>query len=917
MSKKTPMDRWFFENNDGEFTLMNPHKSSGIYFPLANEEGMMSSITPLLAGDIKTDQNTFLMEPVSVRDLHNSQVSRNFWLNIEGKEVWSAVGNSLVQRTLCFEDDGEEEVKMEAGFLWHRIIRSNSRLGVKSEVTNFVPVNEHKAELMKVTITNNRPEALKFTPTTAVPIYGRSADNLRDHRHVTSLLHRINLDEYGVIVTPTLSFDERGHKSNNISYSVQAVQGDGTAPVGFFPIEEEFIGEGGSLLWPEAVVKNLECYYKKGAYVEGREAIGAVRFEECVLKSGESISYIVIMAISENIDITKEYIEAYGSTLKFDNEFIKNKEFWNRKLSNLSFKSSDSNFDLWMKWVELQPILRRIYGCSFLPHHDYGRGGRGWRDLWQDCLALLLLEPEQVRELLYNNYAGVRVDGSNATIIGSKPGEFIADRNNISRTWMDHGAWPYITTKLYLDLSGDLEFLLEEQTYFKDKQCCRSSKVDERWDEAYGNKQKDETGKIYKGSILEHMLIQQITAFYNVGEHNNIMLEGADWNDAFDMAPDKGESVAFTALYGSNLLDLSKLLLKLKEKLDICEIELAKEMLLLIDSFYGLVDYNSVSEKNQLLNRYFELCKHNVSGEKVKIEVDKLSLDLERKALWIMGHIRENEWIQDSEGFQWFNGYYDNESKALEGGFPSGTRMTLTGQVFPVMSGTAEKEQVEKIIASVNRYLKDTNVGGIRLNTNFNEVKLNMGRGFGFAYGHKENGAMFSHMTIMYINALYKRGYAKEGFEILDMIYKHCIDFEKSRILPGIPEYINEQGRGMYHYLTGAASWLLLTLLSEVYGVKGSLGDLMLQPKLMKAQFDGNSTASVLTIFRDKKIFVEYKNESMLEYGEYKIGRAILDERNLMLNLVEDALVIDKEIVDNLSGDEDHRLVIQLVEIDS
>lgn len=35
--------------------------------------------------------------------------------------------------------------------------------------------------------------------TSAIPIYGRSADNLRDHRHVTSLLHRIRTTGRGVI----------------------------------------------------------------------------------------------------------------------------------------------------------------------------------------------------------------------------------------------------------------------------------------------------------------------------------------------------------------------------------------------------------------------------------------------------------------------------------------------------------------------------------------------------------------------------------------------------------------------------------------------------------------------------------------------------------------------------------------------
>ncbi len=60
--------------------------------------------------------------------------------------------------------------------------------------------------------------------------------------------------------------------------------------------------------------------------------------------------------------------------------------------------------------------------------------------------------------MLLNNFAGIRVDGSNATIIGSKPGEFIADRNKIPRVWMDHGVWPFLTTQLYIDQTGDLPF---------------------------------------------------------------------------------------------------------------------------------------------------------------------------------------------------------------------------------------------------------------------------------------------------------------------------------------------------------------------------------------------------------------------------------------------------------------------------
>lgn len=54
------------------------------------------------------------------------------------------------------------------------------------------------AEVHLVKITNIEEEEQEITPVAVIPVYGRSADNLRDHRHVTSLLHRIRTTEYGV-----------------------------------------------------------------------------------------------------------------------------------------------------------------------------------------------------------------------------------------------------------------------------------------------------------------------------------------------------------------------------------------------------------------------------------------------------------------------------------------------------------------------------------------------------------------------------------------------------------------------------------------------------------------------------------------------------------------------------------------------
>ena len=81
---------------------------------------------------------------------------------------------------------------------------------------------------------------------------------------------------------------------------------------------------------------------------------------------------------------------------------------------------------------------------------------------------------------------------------------------------------------------------------------------------------------------------------------------------------------------------------------------------------------------------------------------------------------------------------------------------------------------------------------------------------FGFAYGTKENGAVFCHMAVMFAYALLIRGFADAADRVIGALTGQSMDFEEARIYPGIPEYFDANGRGMYPYLTGAASWLLL-----------------------------------------------------------------------------------------------------------
>ena len=843
----------------------------------------MSSISPDLHGDIKAGHGAFLMPPVSRQDLAESRFSRNFWVRTGDGKVWSVVGVSKDHKQIK-----ADKFKLEAGLLWQKITRENRSFGLKSEILSFVPASGEPVEIMQVTLTNISRRKLAISPTAAIPIYGRGADNLRDHRHVTSLLHRIILNKFGVIVKPTLSFNEAGHQPNKTLYFVLGWDEKSSAPQYIYPTHEIFCGDAGDLEAPESVLENSA---PAKIPIQGKEAFGGLRFREITLAPGACRTYIIVMGITENEGEISAARKKFNTPAKVAKALAQTKEFWSDLGCRSGLKSGERDFDQWFSWVSIQPMLRRIFGCSFLPDFDYGRGGRGWRDLWQDCLGLILTNPKDSRALLVNNFAGVRIDGSNATIIGKKPGEFISDRNNISRVWMDHGVWPLITLNLYLNETGDYKILFENAPYFRNHEICRSRMRDAQWRPEYGQKLKTKNGAIYQGTILEHLLLQNLAQFLNVGAHNHVRLEGADWNDGMDMAAEKGESVTFSAMYAHNLKILSDLLLKAGQ----CKIRLAEELNILLRK----INYTDIKQKQVLLAEYFYRTRSHVSGRKVDLDVEQLAADLHAKSKWMMEHIRQKEWLR--EGF--FNGYYDNKGRRAEGRREGLLRMSLVSQVFPILSGAANTAQIQAALKSTRKYLWDKKTGGLRLNTDFKTEQYDLGRAFSFIYGDKENGAVFSHMVVMFANGLYKHGLVNDGWHFLRSLYDQAANTAKSKIYPCLPEYFNSEGRGMYSYLTGSASWYVLTLLTEAFGVKGKDGDLFIEPKLSAEQFRyahagaGSKskfpvgagfkpapTLSICRVFAGRQLQINFSNPHKLPYGRYKIAKAALGKGCLVLS---------------------------------
>ncbi|MFA6801573.1 MAG: hypothetical protein WCR19_05650 [Acholeplasmataceae bacterium] len=784
--------------------------NQGYYFPLFNRLGLRSAITPYLQGDLKLDQHHYALSPISELDLYHLSTSRNVIFHIDGKP-YHLNGSRIEQQ--------DDNLIYNVDLLYQNIKRVNFLY--QMEVTSFV-ADDALIECHEVIYTNKTDKVQKVKATVAIPLYGRSADNIRDHRHVTSLLNRIMTHEFSVELKPTLLFNEKGHFENHTSYAVLAMSSDMTIS-GFIPTVEDYIN-GGSFEYP----KGFDHLTEKHQEIDGYECMGAIQFEEISVCPNESIKLYMGIAIEpQSFDENKyqTYLNEEGFHKALETVNLKFKKY----LDLFEFNIENQVTTTQLKWIALQPLLRRYYGNSFLPHHDYGHGGKGWRDIWQDLLGMIMTGDPQVLALLFDNFAGVRIDGSNATIIGDKPGEFIADRNSITRIWSDHGVWPLITVKMYLDETNDLDFLLRKQSYFFDQFTHYTHQV--------RNDKEKNTG--YKGTILEHLLLQNLVAFHHRGLHGYVKLEDADWNDGLDMAKAKGETIAFTHMYVNNLRIIKELITAIP-----------------VNEFEFFSAINQLLELDANIEVFFdEVSKFD--AKTIKVAKTTLIKKLEDLIQPMISFIQANAFNYDR-----YEAYYNEQGELLD----QQNTVNLTGQAMALLSNIATKEQAKMISIKTKDVLFDEKIGGYHLNSKYQSL---MGRAFQFAYNHKENGAIFSHMAVMYAYGLYQYDLVDKAREAVFSLL-HQAQKETSGVLVGIPEYFTEKGIGKYNYLTGSASWILKLMRTEIFGLNFNLGTLILKPKLTKSDFI-NGKASIQTVVFGKLIKIIYYNKKQLEYGNYHI----------------------------------------------
>ena len=127
-------------------------------------------------------------------------------------------------------------------------------------------------------------------------------------------------------------------------------------------------------------------------------------------------------------------------------------------------------------------------------------------------------------------------------------------------------------------------------------------------------------------------------------------------------------------------------------------------------------------------------------------------------------------------------------------------------------------------------------------------------------------------MAVMYAYALYLRRRAHAGRRVWHALYRLATDQGTAGIFPGLPEYFNLDGRGLYAYLTGSASWLVFLLVTQAYGVRGEWGDLVIDPQLTREDFGGKPETAVRTVFAERPLHLAIANPHRLDAGRYAVA---------------------------------------------
>lgn len=849
---------WHF-NNEGEFVVDNNHKlPQPVIHMLANCPQYFSINDNFLRGYSGFDYTRMFGEFDGPNFPKGN--GRFLWVRFENGETWLA-NNANTDDS----DDSDPSFVMGMGYVIFK--NTSKKHGITIKATVFVPKNEmNEIWIVEIENNSNKKKVIDFIPT--VPIFGGNRAYTEYHRDVVRLYNKSKVTDH-IEILPGLEWVEGKTDLSDICYYMSAETQKGRKGSRFYSDRESFLGNQYSWASPEAIIKNKPPKFQ----CLGKEAVGAIEFKKIAVNPNESAKFVVINGISNNSSQTKEKIKQYNynNSIKALEDL---KAFWVERTGRVRINTANKDFNTsWNNWWCYQLSMRYWFGNTGHPQFDYGSDFAGWRDFWQDMMAATVIDPIGLEQRTIHTLSGIRLDGTNATRFFARTKEFGSDE--INGLWCDHPYWTTQTVLLLINFLGDEKFLFRDGIpYFKDSYRDRGEFKDISWPAGTIEKQKSKKGEVYTGTVIEHLLTQLLTMFYDVGLNNLLRQKRADWNDAVDQV--KGENVTFSLGLAQDFKELADFLEKIQSRTGIKNIEVYEELTSLIEENVNEIKKLSAIIKQNKLNNFLSKVNTEISGKKVSVSIDKIVKDMREKSKIIIKTVNKIAW-----NGEYYTGYFHADGNPVDSIFKPGATnkskpttddfvMMLMPQTWSLLSQAADEINVtDKVLKSL-KLLSDKVVGGLKLNYppywNFDKK---VGRITGFAPGTKENNAIFCHANLFMVWALLRRRNAEAAYEIFKGVNPLNHDQNILKTGPWIPEYYissdnpNWPGRGEYPLLTASAGWTRYIFQNFFLGVRGELDGLRIDPCLPAVpEF---KKCSINIHFRGAEYEIKFSNPKLLK----------------------------------------------------
>lgn len=194
-------------------------------------------------------------------------------------------------------------------------------------------------------------------------------------------------------------------------------------------------------------------------------------------------------------------------------------------------------------------------------------------------------------------------------------------------------------------------------------------------------------------------------------------------------------------------------------------------------------------------------------------------------------------------------------------------RIFINPQSWSILSGAADEEKREKLIAAVTEQL-ETPYGVEKLAPSYTAMREDVGRITQKHPGSAENGAVYNHASAFYIYALYAAGKEDDAFRVLrkmlpgpdreDMVRRGQLPvFIPNYYRGAYRQFPRTAGRSSHLFNTGTVPWVYRCLIDGLFGLQGCPEGLRVNPQL-PSSWNG---AQVKREFRGAVYRIEMKRD--------------------------------------------------------